>query len=294
MDKFDLIIIRKLLENSRLTYRELAEIINLSVSAVHKRIKNLEDDGVINKYIARPSVIALKCLWVLIYGNSNAKFTDIVSKELGQHESIKFVGTAGGNFLYITAFLRDISELQDFSVYVSATAQISKPTVAIINIPYMTTPEYLSKIDYKIIKSLNKDARKPISDIADDVGLSAKTIRKRLDYMIENKLVTFTIEWLPLYENSFITVFHIDLKEGTNINSTIQHIYDKYSDNIAYCLTYSNIPNFFTLHTWTSTAQESQKLMDELHTEGFKNIIPHIFLSAKWYECWVDQFIRTK
>lgn len=55
MDEIDLIILRKLVENSRLTYRELAEITNMSVSAIHNRIKNLVDDEIISTFIARPS-----------------------------------------------------------------------------------------------------------------------------------------------------------------------------------------------------------------------------------------------
>jgi len=294
MNEIDLVIIRKLLENSRVTYRELAEMTNMSVSAIHKRIKNLEENRIINTYIARPSVIALKCLWVMVFGASTAKSLDSVSKELGQHENVKFIGIMGAKFLYITAFLRNISELQEFSVYISKTAHISEPTIGFINTPYMTTPEPLTTIDYKILKTINRDARKPITDIADDVGLSAKTVRKRLNHMIENKLVTFTIEWIPMYENSFAMFFHLFLNEGTDINSTIQHINDKYSKNNAYCFSYSNIPNFITLETLAKTAQESQKIQEELQTEGFKDVIPYIYLSAKWYECWVDQLLRTK
>ena len=294
MDEIDLIILTKLLENSRLTYRELAEMTNMSISAIHKRIRSLVDGGIINAFIARPSIIALKCLWVLIFGTSNAKSMDAVSKELGQHESIFYIVIAGGKFLYVAGYLRDITELQDFSGYVSRTAHISEPTIGIINVPYITTPEPLTSIDYKILKTLNRDARKPITDIADDVGLSTKTVRKRLDRMIENKLATFTIEWTPLYENSFITVFHLILNEGTNMNSIIQHINEKYSQNIWYCLNYSNIPNMITLHTWAKTTHDSQRIQEELQTEGFKDVIPHIFLSGKWYECWVDQLLRTK
>jgi len=66
-------LLKKLTENSRLTYRELTEMINMSVSTIHKRIKNLVDIGIINAFIARPSVIALKYLAVLIFGSSNAK-----------------------------------------------------------------------------------------------------------------------------------------------------------------------------------------------------------------------------
>jgi len=293
MDEIDLLILRKLLENSRLTYRELAEMNNMSVSAIHKRIKKLEDEGIITAYIAQPSVIALKCLFVLIFGTSDAKSMDAVSKELGQHESIRFIGITGGKFLYITAYLRDISELQDYGAYVSRIAQISEPTIGIINVPYLTTPEPLTSIDYKILKTLNRDARKPITDIADDIGLSAKTVRKHLDRMVENKLASFSIQWMP-HKKNFVMVFHLILSEGTNMNSTLQHIIAKYSQNIAYCLNYSNIPNLITLHTWAKNTQDAQKIQEELHTEGFKDVIPHIFIDATWFDCWVDKLLRIK
>ena len=293
MDEIDLFILRKLLENSRLTYRELAEMNNMSVSAIHKRIKKLEDGGIITAFIAQPSIVALKCLFVLIFGTSDAKSMDAVSKELGQHESVRFVGIAGGKFLYITAYLRDISELQDYGAHVSKTAQISEPTIGIINVPYITTPKPLTRIDYKILKTLNRDARKPITDIADDIGLSAKTVRKHLDQMIENKLASFSIQWMP-HKNNFVMVFHITLNEGTDMNSTLQHLNERYSQNIAYCLNYSNIYNLITLHTWAKNTQDAQKIQEELNTEGFKDVIPHIFIDAKWYDCWVDQLLRTK
>ena len=294
MDEIDLIIVRKLLQNCRLTYRELADITNMSVSAVHKRIRNLEDDGIINAYIARPSLIALKYLWVAMFGTSNAKSLDVVSQELGQHENISMVCITGGKFLYVKAYLRNISELQEYSGYVSRTAQISEPTIGIVNVPYITTPEPLTTIDFKILKTLNRDARKPITDIADDVGISAKTVRKRLNRMVENNLVTFTIRWTPAYENCYFTLFYLYLNEGTDLNSTVQHVNKKFSQKVAYCLTFSNIPHLILLCTLTRTSKESQRIQEELQPEGFKDVIPQIFLNVNWFECWVDQLLRTK
>jgi len=294
MDEIDLIIQRKLLENARMTYRELAEITNMSVSAIHKRIKNLVDDEIIEAFIARPSLIALKYLVVVIFGTSKAKSLDAVSKELGQHENIYAITIASGKFLMIVGSLRDISELQDYTSYVSNTAQFNDPTVGIVNMPYITTPEPLTSIDYKILRTLNRNARKPITDIADDVGLSVKTVRKRLVRMRENNLATFTIETSFKAENNLTTVFLIRLNEGTNINSTMQYINEKYSRNITFILSFSNIPNFFMLYIWTKTPQDSQKIQEELQTEGFKDIVPHIFFSMKYYDCWIDQLLRTK
>jgi len=294
MDEIDFTILKKLMENSRVTYRELAEIINMSVSSTHKRINKLIDDEVIETFTARPSAIALKYLSIVIFGTSNAKSLDAVSKELGQHVNIYSVAIATGKMLYISSYLRDITGLRDFSTYISKTASISEPTVGIMDIPYITTPEPLTTLDYKILKALNRDSRKPVTDVADDVGLSAKTVKKRLDRMIENYLVEFTIEMTLKSEHNLITGFHISLNEGTNIDSTIQGIYEKFKENVIGCLSYSNIPNFFTMYIWTKAIQDSQKISEELQTEGFKDVIPIIFLHSEFYDCWVDQLLRTK
>lgn len=112
--------------------------------------------------------------------------------------------------------------------------------------------------------------------------------------MIENNLAEVTIELRLLYKDCFVTIFHLLLNEGTNINSTIKHIREKYYKNFSHCLSYSNIPNLITLHTWAKTPQDSHQILEELQTEGFKDIIPHIFLSANYYDCWLDQLLRTK
>ena len=293
MDEIDFLLIKKLFLNSRYTYREMAEMSDLSVSAVHKRIKSLEDEGIIERYIARPSLQALKSLWVMIFGFSKARSTELVSKELGQHENINFVGIAGGKSLSISTFLRDISELQEISTFISKTAQIDETFIGIKNIPYITIPEPLSSIDYKILKSLNMDARKPITDIAEDVGLSAKTVRRRLDSMVENNLATFTIQWKPLHTNSFIAVFDINLNEGMEIGSTIQYLNKKFSKNLVTSYSFSNIPNRITIETWARTAKEAQQIQIGLQKEGFKDIIPHIGLSGEYYDCWIDQLLRS-
>jgi DNA-binding Lrp family transcriptional regulator len=294
MDLTDLILIRGLLDNSRLTFRELAEITSISVSSVHKRIQSLIDYGTINAFIVRPTMISLKGLWIMASGVSSAKSMDLVSQELGNHESIHLVTIASGKYLYIGAYLRDVSELQEFTSFLTKTSQISDPSIGIINIPYITTPETLSSVDYKILKTLNRDARKPLTDIGEDVGISAKTVRRRLDRMIENRLAFFTIEWTPKSENNFITIFHLYLNDGTDTYSTIQHIYQKYDKNLVYCLSFSNIPNYITMHTWARTSIDAQKIQEELQTEGFKDVIPRIVLYGNYYDCWIDQLLRSK
>ena len=52
LDRTDLQILRVLQENGRLTIKELAGKVNLSSTPVYERLKRLEGNGYIKKYIA--------------------------------------------------------------------------------------------------------------------------------------------------------------------------------------------------------------------------------------------------
>lgn len=52
LDKTDLQILRILQENSRLTTKELAARVHLSTTPVFERLKRLENDGIIKRYVA--------------------------------------------------------------------------------------------------------------------------------------------------------------------------------------------------------------------------------------------------
>ena len=52
LDKTDLQLLRVLQQNARMTTKELAHEVNLSTTPVFERLKRLERDGIIKKYIA--------------------------------------------------------------------------------------------------------------------------------------------------------------------------------------------------------------------------------------------------
>ncbi|MDT8047927.1 Lrp/AsnC family transcriptional regulator GigD, partial [Acinetobacter baumannii] len=50
VDAIDLKILKYLQDNARLSNQELADLVNLSASACHRRVKILETNGIIEKY----------------------------------------------------------------------------------------------------------------------------------------------------------------------------------------------------------------------------------------------------
>ena len=51
VDKTDLKILKLLQENAQLTFKEISQQINLSITPIHDRIKRMEKEGVIEKYV---------------------------------------------------------------------------------------------------------------------------------------------------------------------------------------------------------------------------------------------------
>lgn len=52
LDQIDIKLLKLLQENSRLTTKELAQAVGLSISPVYERVKRLESEGYVQKYVA--------------------------------------------------------------------------------------------------------------------------------------------------------------------------------------------------------------------------------------------------
>ena len=61
LDKLDKLILRSLQADGRATYEQIAEQVSLSPSAVLRRVKRLEESGVIDRYVAlvKPEAVGL-------------------------------------------------------------------------------------------------------------------------------------------------------------------------------------------------------------------------------------------
>lgn len=65
LDKIDLKILRIMQNNSKLTTKELAQQVNLSTTPVFERLKRLESEGYIKKYVAILDADKLNCGFVV-------------------------------------------------------------------------------------------------------------------------------------------------------------------------------------------------------------------------------------
>lgn len=298
MDKTDIILVMQLLNNSRMSNRELAENLNLSVNAVHKRIQALKELGVIRKFTAKANLFAMDGLTIQIFGISTASSFEGLPEKLHKNNCVYWVALAGGNYLYIGAYLRNLSELESLVNFVTKEAQMPNLTVGIISSPFIghTIPSpahdtVLSILDKKIIRSLHDDSRKTISDIAEELGVSAKTIRRRLSNMMEHCLIDLSLEWYPDASNDIVTVLHLHLKHNIE-KKNIPQLLGKYMPNLLFSWSFSNLSNELMAVVWTNTMKELKEIQERLAKENvFESIIPNILYVGYIFETWRDDIL---
>ena len=114
MDKVDVILCHDAACKLKdLSYREFAEKLNLSVTAVHNRIQVLIDMGIIRKFTAAPKHFCPKCnsrplLWKL----KKPCNIRMLTPKLQSQGSIYWLAVGGGNILYVGAYFDNICELE--------------------------------------------------------------------------------------------------------------------------------------------------------------------------------------
>ena len=206
------------------------------------------------------------------------------------------MAVGGGNILYIGAYIKNIYELEPLVSFIKETAEMPEPTVGITTYPTASTvvnfdiETDLCDLDYKIINSLKDDSRKPIADVAEEIGVSAKTVRRRLDRMIKNYLIELSISWYPDASNDIMSIFHVQLKPDADKN-TPNLILQKHYPNTLFYWGFSNIPNTYIFMTWSPTSRDVKDLRESLEQEpAVQSVTPNIIFSGYVLDTWRDKF----
>ncbi|HIQ38972.1 MAG TPA: Lrp/AsnC family transcriptional regulator [Methanothermococcus okinawensis] len=115
MDEKDMKILEILMKDGRKPYTEIAKMLNTSESSVRKRIRKMEEEGVIKGYRAEvePSKIGYNVVALTGFDTNPEDFLT-VAKKLCEFEEVKKVWTSTGDHMIMTEiWARDGRELSE-------------------------------------------------------------------------------------------------------------------------------------------------------------------------------------
>lgn len=293
MDPTDLKLCQLLMANSRTPVRELGEKLGLSVAAVHGRIQALRDVGIIRAFTARIGLPKLQATTVLMWGTARVTSNEEIVSRVRKDDHVYWVAFGGAGTVYVGAYLRNLTELDGYVSFISRDVDLAEPVVGLLpQGPGLPDEPVLDRLDCRILRAMHRDARKPIADIAEELGLSAKTVGRRLNRMIADGSAELSLEWYPDAANNIISMWHLDLKPDADRDQAYALLMNGYADNALFAMPLSNLPRFLLFATWTGSMKDTKDLRIRLGKEApFARAEPNVLYTGHMLDTWRDALL---
>src|SRR6201996_7577708 len=143
VEEIDRKIVSLLARNGRMSFTELGRQAGLSVSAVHQRVRKLEQEGVIKGYAAvfDPEDVGLPLTAFVSVKPFDAAAPDDLPQRLEQLSAIEACHSVAGDENYILKVrVASPSALEDLLQEIRTVANVSTRTTIVLSTPYENRP----------------------------------------------------------------------------------------------------------------------------------------------------------
>ncbi|PIZ51136.1 hypothetical protein COY27_04625 [Candidatus Woesearchaeota archaeon CG_4_10_14_0_2_um_filter_33_13] len=213
-DKKDKRVLFELEQDSRQPLQKIAKAVGLSKEAVFHRIKNLEKDGIIKKYITEVDIYRLGFQYfpiLLKFQNSTAIIENEIIDYLKKNKYVAWLASCEGNWdinltilaksnydlnLFLNEFQRKFSEyIAGKQIFITSEIHyfkrgfwLDKPTTQTISASGEKSIEF-GDIDLELLKIISEHSRMPLVEIAERLNLSPKTVAYKIKNLEKQKVI---------------------------------------------------------------------------------------------------------
>jgi Lrp/AsnC family leucine-responsive transcriptional regulator len=143
VEEIDRAIVAALSADGRLSYTDLSERVGLSVSAVHQRVRRLEQRGVIRGYTARVDYEAIGLpltAFVAIRPIDAAAPDDAPERLAGLPEIESCYSVAGEDFYLLLVRVKSPGDLERLLQEIRTVAGVTTRTTVVLSTPFEARP----------------------------------------------------------------------------------------------------------------------------------------------------------
>jgi len=225
LDKLDIKILSRLLNNCRESDRQIGKELEISGGAVNARIQKMEKMKIIEKYTVKvePPVLGLGVLYIVVSGQNIKEILEQISL-VG--EPFLVVPCIGGITVCSIVIKENVQEK-------TLLAKKLMKDVRVLSIFEAENPGFnsnLTKTDLEILEQLIREPRQKIEKISKDTKLSTKTITRCIDKLHENDGIQFTLVYDPTKVEKYIPHAILAWIDG-DIRETLKKMNKEFSDS---------------------------------------------------------------
>jgi DNA-binding Lrp family transcriptional regulator len=144
-------------------------------------------------------------------------------------------------------------------------------------------------MDYRIVRSLHEDSRRSFSDMADELGITPKTVHRRFERMVDHGVILRSLELQPESSNDIIAIFRLHLKEGAEVKQIYPRLLNKHSPNLLSISAFSDIQDTMLCTIWCRTMKDVRQVQRSLSKEvPIASVVLNMVHSTHVFDTWMD------
>jgi DNA-binding Lrp family transcriptional regulator len=187
--------------NTKKSYVEIAAKLGVDEETVRNRVKHLRDSGFLLGYrlVPNPSLLGRT------FASLRIEFKDRESKEaaiplLSKVEGVMNIGSTYDKSVLVTLFADEDQDFSKLLIALGVEGEIS----SVPGLGLRTTNFCMTGLDWEIVSLLLRDAERKLDEIAKQLKVSTRTVKRRLNMMMK--------------ENAIFTMPMVDLRKTEGIS----------------------------------------------------------------------------
>jgi DNA-binding Lrp family transcriptional regulator len=238
-----------------------------------------------------------------LFGTSTAQDMDDVVAALHRDDRTYIVLVCARNYLSIGALLKDHSEIDEYVESARRSAHLTDLTVGLMSLTQLggekvgwaDREQELSLLDYRIIRALKEDARRPVEEVAAELNISAATARRRLGRLMDIGAFSASLYWRPSASGQIVVQLQVRLEEGADRNRVASSLWMKSASRVIFFITFSNLPRFVLLVVWARSMKELGELTALAgKEEGVESASPNVIISEHRFDTWIEKMVADR
>ena len=169
----------------RKSYEAIAKCVGVDEETVRNRVKGYHRTGFIKDWrtILNPTVnqVGEVALWIDV--NPPTSKDDVIEK-IRSMPGVIGIGHYYGTLLAIALRYHNENAVRRQIELIRRVAEVD--TVVVAKVPFPRCLISLGKTDWGILRAIQRDPRKPFTAIASEVGVSSRTVKRRMQRMIDD------------------------------------------------------------------------------------------------------------
>jgi DNA-binding Lrp family transcriptional regulator len=295
LDKTDLNILTVLAKDSRTSYRSAGSMVGLTSKSVKSRVKSMAHNGIIEKFIVRvnPAGFGYRTVHVVVKTN-NAITKDEVIERITQFGDIAYYVYHMGRTLMAALIIKE--SLYNNNIINSLNNFLAPAVVHRTLISELPASVNVSETDLGIMKCLLlSGARMEISDIAKKLGVSEKTITRRLDRMKEGHLLEFSVQCDAASIVGYIQFAILISVEKSYYHYISERMYLEFKEKILYRHSIIDPGDFLTFILFGENVFMIDLVLAKVDSfKGVKNADVYIVTKLQYHNDWIIREIDER